>query len=200
MEQPMIIMKIDRIEHILRAAAEITKQKRFILIGSTTIIVRRKHIPANMMMTPEVDIYAPDADDIDEISDLIEGSIGQGSLFHQQYGYYGDGVSPNTAALPSDWRDRSMEYRCQTSPDIIAIVPDENDIALAKAVAYREKDVDWIVHGLRSNILSLDVMYRRLDSMWNPDGPQNLPEREEFVQRMNNLAKIAGIKFDPTSL
>jgi hypothetical protein len=54
------------------------------------------------MQTAEVDIYAFDAPNVEELSDLIDGSIGQDSLFHATFGYYADGVSQETSKY-IDW-------------------------------------------------------------------------------------------------
>jgi hypothetical protein len=73
-----MIMRRRSIDHILRAAAEVTNQTKFVLVGSAAVIARRKHTPLDMMFTPEIDIYAPDSADIELTSELIDGSIGQG--------------------------------------------------------------------------------------------------------------------------
>jgi hypothetical protein len=39
-------------------------------------------------------------------SDLIDGNIGEGSRFHETFGFYAQGVSLKTAVLPAGWRDR----------------------------------------------------------------------------------------------
>ena len=36
-------------------------------------------------------------------ADLIDGSIGEGSPFHQTFGYYAHGVAEETAVLPGGW-------------------------------------------------------------------------------------------------
>jgi hypothetical protein len=74
------------IDHILRAAAGATGQAKFVLVGSAAVIVRLKPVPLNMMYTPEIDIYAPDAEDVELASEQIDGSIGQGSRFHNEFG------------------------------------------------------------------------------------------------------------------
>jgi hypothetical protein len=73
-----MVMRKKKIDHILRAAAAVTKQQKFVLVGSEEVIARAKNIPLGMMFTPEIDIYAPDADDIELVSELIDGNIGQG--------------------------------------------------------------------------------------------------------------------------
>ena len=102
------------IDHILRAAAVITNHRRFVVVGTGTVIITAKHVPASMMLTPEIDLYADGIADPEPISDLIDATIGHGSMFHRTFNYYGDGVGPNTAIMPKDWRFRSTEY---TPPD-----------------------------------------------------------------------------------
>jgi hypothetical protein len=41
-----------------------------------------------------------------ELSDVIDASIGEGSPFHEMFGYYAQGVDERTATLPQAWRDR----------------------------------------------------------------------------------------------
>src|SRR5438270_10909849 len=130
-----MIMRRGSIDHILRAPAGVTGQTRFVLVGSAAVIARRKHIPLDMMFTPEIDSYAPGSADIELTSEMIDGSIGQGSQFHNEFGYYGDGVSPSTSKMPTDWLERAVEYRGEECPGVIAVVPEENDVALAKLAA-----------------------------------------------------------------
>jgi len=52
----------------------------------------------------EADVAAFDDPD-DRKADLIDGSIGEASMFHRSFGYYAQGVSQSTAVLPVGWRD-----------------------------------------------------------------------------------------------
>jgi hypothetical protein len=187
-----VIMKVRSIDHLLRAAANITGQNKFVLVVSAAVIVRRrvrhKNMPADMMMTPEVDIYAPQADDIESISEMIDANIGQGSRFHDEFGYYGDGVSATTAKMPSDWQVRAVEYRGAGCPDVVAVVPEENDVALAKLAAWRDKDQDWLGQGVKYGVLSLKTMITRLDRMPEPNPDHGSPTREALVTRLKTLA------------
>jgi hypothetical protein len=72
------------LHHILRAAREVTAQTRFVVIGSTALIARLKHVPLEMMMSPEADIYSEEDDE--SVAALIDGVLGQGSDFHACYG------------------------------------------------------------------------------------------------------------------
>ena len=43
-------------------------------------------------------------------ADLIDGSIGELSAFQETFGYYAQGVTPETAILPTGWRGRLVPY------------------------------------------------------------------------------------------
>jgi hypothetical protein len=107
---------------------------------------------------------------------MIDGSIGQNSRFHTSFGFYADGVSPGTAKMPFDWMARASKYSSPACPGVTAIVPEENDLALAKLVAWREKDIGWLRAGIAHRILLLDEMESRLDRMPPGDPASAIPE------------------------
>ena len=76
-----------------------------------------------------------------------------------------------------------MLYESPACPGITTIVADPEDIALAKVVAWREKDKDWLKSGLRSGIFSLDRMVARLPRM-----PDAAPASRELTRRLAWLA------------
>jgi hypothetical protein len=188
-----MIMRRKNIDHILRAAADVTKQQKFVLVGSAAVTARAKNVPLDMMDTKEIDIYAPEADDIELASELIDGNIGQGSQFHESFGYYGDGVSPATAKMPSDWMERTIEYHSPECPGVVAIVPEQNDVALAKLAAWREKDQSWLSKGVGAGILSLPTMAGRLSRMPPPNAEGNPPAVEVLWDRLRSLAARAKV-------
>jgi hypothetical protein len=57
--------------------------------------------------------------------------------------------------MPSDWRDRAVEY---VTPDRVAtaICPSIEDIAVAKLCAWREKDRTWLCEAFRSGVANAD--------------------------------------------
>ena len=119
-----------------------------------------------MLVTNEIDLFSPNAPDPALIADLIQGTLGEGSQFHKTFNYAADGVEPSTAKMPSDWQTRTAEYTSPDCPGVTLIVPDPdpdpNDIAIAKLVAWREKDRHWLSIGLTSKILSLARISERL--------------------------------------
>jgi Nucleotidyltransferase of unknown function (DUF6036) len=166
----------------LRAVANITDHTTFVIVGSAAVIARlRGQLPGAMMLTPEVDIFAAGVENPEALSDLIDGSIGQDSIFHRTFGYYADGVSPETSKMPSDWRQRAIECRSPEAPRVTAVIPEENDIALAKLAAWRDKDIEWLKEGVIRGMLSLEKMEERIPLM--PVLREQLQERVEILRR-----------------
>lgn len=157
------MLRRPQIDHILRAAAAVTNHARFVVVGSGAVIIAsRKPVPASMMMTDEIDLYSDGVADHEPLGDLIDGTIGQGSMFHRTFHYYGDGVGPETAIMPLDWRGRSTEYHGAEAPGVVAICPDPHDVALAKLCAWREKDIQWLRDALAAGIIGIAQMRANL--------------------------------------
>jgi hypothetical protein len=72
------------------------------MVDTGAVIATTKHVPAAMTLTREIDIYADGASDPEPIADLIDATIGPGSLFDRTFSYDGDGVGPGTAVMPLD--------------------------------------------------------------------------------------------------
>jgi hypothetical protein len=163
-------MKREALDHLLRAAGEVTGHRRFVLVGSNAIFAWRDAAPEPMSMSREADIYALDVSDeeAEEISDVL-ANIGQMSEFDASFGYYVDGVAPTTAVLPVGWRGRSMVYESPATNGVVAVVPHPDDIALSKLCAGREKDMDWVAAGVQSGLIDLDKVASRVERL--PERP-----------------------------
>jgi hypothetical protein len=174
------MLRRENIDHILRAAAAVTNKSSFVLIGTGAVIATARHIPAFLMMTPEIDLYV-EGDDSEMFSDLIDATIGQGSIFHRTFHYYGDGVSARTAVMPRDWRSRAVTY---TTADqtVQALCPSADDIAVAKMCAWREKDVAWLDKAFTSRIALVEQVERLLRHGLPPEAPDAM-ELSRRLQR-----------------
>ena len=83
-----------QLEHIIRAAGVIADTQDLIVIGSQAILGQFPGAPEELLLSDEADIF-PRADP--SRSELIDGSIGQGSPFEKTFGYYAHGVDETTA-------------------------------------------------------------------------------------------------------
>ena len=158
-----------QIAHLLRAVAGVTGHASFVMVGTGAVIARSKVLTLDLMRTREIDVYAADTPDADRLSDLIDGSIGEGSPFDETFGYYAHGVSAATACLPDDWAVRAT--RLAIPGGAACLCPEENDIALAKLCAWRQKDRDWLAAGLATGLLDIAAMQARSTTISNPNAP-----------------------------
>lgn len=108
-------MQRSQLEHVIRAAAEITNQYEFVVIGSQSILGTVEHPPADCTLSMEVDLHPLNAP---ELADLIDGAIGELSFFHDHFGYCAQGVGPDTAHLTTGWEGRLTRLqRVRELPD-----------------------------------------------------------------------------------
>lgn len=127
---------------IIRASGDITDQYEFVIVGSQSMlgsIPRPEHV---FTVSMEADIYPLQAP---ELADKIDGAIGEGSQFHKTYGYYAQGVGPETAVLPKDWTRRVHRVQNSNTNDRVGYCLDVLDLFLAKAIAGREKDREFCI-------------------------------------------------------
>lgn len=139
------------LEHLIRAAADVTKEYEFVIIGSQSILGPIPNPPVELTMSMEADIYPMNAEDK---SDQIDGALGEGSPFHEMYGYYAQGVGSNTACLPEGWKDRLQRIQNARTNDGVGYCLDVLDLFMAKTAASREKDREFNIALLRHGYVS----------------------------------------------
>jgi len=86
------------------------------------------------------------------LADKVDGAIGEGSKFHEQFGYYAQGVAPDTATLPSGWQRRLVRVENANTGGYAGLCLEVHDLAISKYVAGREKDLEFTrelaLHGM----------------------------------------------------
>ena len=135
-------MNRSELEHIVRASAEITGEREFIVIGSQAILGKVPDAPRSLRESMELDIYPRNRP---EKSEMIDGAIGELSQFHKTHQFYAHGIGPGTATLPKDWETRLIAVTSQATNGAIAWCLDPHDIAYSKLAAGREKDLDYVL-------------------------------------------------------
>lgn len=126
------------LEHIIRACSEITQEYELVVIGSQAILGSYPNPPAELTVSAEADIYPLNNP---ALSDMIDGAIGEGSVFHETNGYYAQGVDIHTAKLPADWRDRVVRIPEVSFAAGVGYCIGVLDLFLSKAAAGRPKDM-----------------------------------------------------------
>ena len=161
-------MKRVELEHVLRASAAITLDNSFVVVGSQAVLLEFPDAPAELLLSNELDLYPAVHP---ERSELIDGAIGQLSMFHDTFGYYADGVGPETAVMPADWMSFANLYYIG---ELTAICPDLHDITVSKCVAGRDKDAAWVRALLRHDMIKIHRLVERLGQL---DPVLHPPER-----------------------
>ncbi|MEO6847716.1 MAG: DUF6036 family nucleotidyltransferase [Chthoniobacterales bacterium] len=133
-----------------------TKEKEFVVIGSQAILAKFPNPPRILTRSIEADIYPLNAP---EKSDAIDGAIGEMSQFHETFGYYAHGVAPETAVLPSKWKERVVKLLVSSHEDnITAHCLHPLDVAYSKLAAGREKDTEYIREMVRCDLIKAGAL------------------------------------------
>jgi len=148
-------MRRDQMEHILRAAAAVTNERDFVVIGSQALLASLTELPPPLNKSMELDLY-PLANPA--AADLIDGTIGELSPFDETFGYYGHGVAPETAVLPAAWRDRAVIVANENTGGARGICIGPADLAIAKLAAGREKDFMFVRAMISEGIVTADAI------------------------------------------
>ncbi|HXS27569.1 MAG TPA: DUF6036 family nucleotidyltransferase [Steroidobacteraceae bacterium] len=147
------------LEHIIRAAGSIAKDSEIIIIGSQSVLGQFPRAPAELLASTEADVFPRNHP---ERADLIDIQIGEGSTFHQEFGYYAQGVDERAATLPSGWRDRLVRIDNPNTNGIAGLCLEVHDLAVSKYVAAREKDLEFTRELARHRMTERQVLLERL--------------------------------------
>ena len=161
-----------QLEHVIRAAATIAGDSEIIVIGSQAILGRYPDAPPELVVSADVDLYPRHHP---ERADLIEGSIGELSPFHETYGYYAQGVGVRTAVLPEGWETRLVKVPTSAGTGLCL---EPHDLVIAKYVAGREKDRDYVRAAARHRLVEQATLLERLErTPIDPERRQGLREQ-----------------------
>lgn len=152
-------MQKRQLDHVLRAAGRITGDKEFVIIGSQALHARYPDLPDDIVRSAEVDLIASQETDRTEWLN----AIGADSPFHESFGYYADPIDETTATLPNDWKKRLISLPPGDTEGVTGLCLDPHDLAIAKYVARREKDLAFTRELARRGIVDRDQLFTLLE-------------------------------------
>lgn len=152
-------MRRDQLEHLIRAAAQIADDDQIVIVGSQAILGAHPEAPEDLLRSVEADLYPREFPDR---AIVIDGAIGEGSPFHETFGYYAHGVGPETSTLAPGWEDRLVPVRNPNTRDATGLCLEPNDAVAAKLVAGRDHDVAFATSALRAGIVDEATLRERL--------------------------------------
>lgn len=148
-------------EHVIRAASEIVGGE-MVVIGSQAILASFPDAPADLLRSMEADVY-PRAATTPE--GLIDGAIGDGSYFHDSFGYYAHEVGPETVIGPAGWEDRLVRLeavaRVGSQRPSVAWCLEPHDLVLAKLAAGRGRDWEFAAEAIRAQLVDPTTLRKR---------------------------------------
>ncbi|HLH53452.1 MAG TPA: DUF6036 family nucleotidyltransferase [Verrucomicrobiae bacterium] len=168
------------LEHIIRASSGITNQKEIVIVGSQSILGKFPNANQRLLVSMEADVFPLEQP---QLSDQIDGAIGERSLFHQTFGYYAHGVSENTAVLPNNWKERLIAVQNQNTGGGTGLCLEPHDLAASKLAAGREKDLEFVQVMLSERMIQASVLNERIRTLpLSPDQLNTILSRLERIK------------------
>ncbi len=159
-------VKREQFEHAIRAAGAVLGVHEVLVIGSQALHASvAGDLPPEASRSVEVDVAAMSGDAEGRMADLIDGSIGEASMFHATFGYYAQGVVEATAVLPAGWRDRLVRFETSGTNGVAAWCLEPHDLWVSKAIAGRPKDIEFCQALVDRGLVRGDVLRARVAQM-----------------------------------
>src|SRR3954453_14152242 len=159
-------MRREDLHHVVAAAAQITDESEFVVVGSQSILGSHPDAPEALLRSQEVDIYPRRAPDK---AINIEGALGDGSPFQQTFGYYAHAVGPETAKAPRGWEERLVVIDIPPRPNsavrAVAFCLEPHDLILSKLAANRERDWEFANAALLARLVQASVLLERVGEL-----------------------------------
>lgn len=176
-------MRLEDLRRLFARARELCGETDYVVLGSLAVLGCEGEVPARMAASIDVDAFTKG--DPERVFDL-DASLGQGSPFEAEHGYYLDPISPRVATLPEGWEGRLV--RRQLEPELAAWFLEPNDAAISKYARLEPRDREWIRPGLRAGVISMPILERRFAETVFLDGAEATRAREALERDRGWLA------------
>lgn len=184
-------MRFEQFAHVVGAAANVVGEDEIVVVGSQAVLGTHRDAPGPLLRSMEADVYPRKSP---EKAEAIDGALGDGSQFHRTFGYYAHGVGPETAKAPRGWEERLVRVAIGRRPSSrhrpVALCLAMTDLMLAKCVAGREQDWDFVREALHAGLVDLRHLERAV-----PDLPVDAAVKER-VRRMLDALGTGGNAYD----
>ena len=156
-------MKYEQLEHAIRAACDVAEDTELYIFGSQAILGNYPDAPESLRSSIEVDVQPKNKP---EMTDFVDGALGQESPFHRTHGFYIHGISIDAATLPEGWEERTIPvshfYRTGGCTGHCIEV---YDLAASKLVAFRPKDREFVTVLLSERLIDYAVLVERISHL-----------------------------------
>jgi hypothetical protein len=149
-------MKRQELKAALRAAANVAREREFVVLGSQAVHAHSRRVPAEVLLSQECDLYPRNHA---EAATLLDRQLGRNSAFARKHGFYVDVVSPEIAILPEGWEKRTNRFRVGS---ITAFCLEIHDLLASKLAAGRLKDLELTGAILKLRLADLRTLRTRI--------------------------------------
>ena len=186
-------MRREDLRRLFARARDLCGETDYVVFGSLAVLGYAGEVPPRMAASLDVDAFTKH--EPGRIFDLAP-SLGQGSPFEAEHGYYLDPTSPRVATLPAGWEGRLT--RIQLEPNLAAWFLEPNDTAVSKYARMEPRDREWIRPGLRAGVLSLAIVEARFERTTFIDADESTRARRALEEDRRWLgARLRGGRRGP---
>jgi hypothetical protein len=135
-----------------------TRPKRIIVLGSSSLLAGAPDLGEKgrpLELSLDVDLLVEPCDA--RQAGVLHEAIGEGSLFHREYGVYADFMRPGIVeTFPAGWQKRCVLLDGDRAVRCLSPI----DLAIIKLQLGREKDVDLLRALLKAGIISIGALQK----------------------------------------
>jgi hypothetical protein len=151
----------DQLEHAIRAACDVAEDSEVWVFGSQAILGEFPDAPEALRASIEVDMQPKNRPDK---ADLVDGALGEMSVFHKTHDFYVHGLLIDGSAFPQGWQHRTKPVVDEISTrGKIGWCVEIHDLAASKLAAYREKDRDFVRTLLIERMIASETLIARIN-------------------------------------
>lgn len=154
-------MTYEELMHAIRAAADVAGVTELFVFGSQAVLLRLPNAPVDLRQSVELDVAVLAHP---ELTDRIDGLLGEESRFHSTYGYYVHGVDLAAAILPMGWEQRLTTDTFENGR-VRVTSPELHDLAASKLAAGREKDYRYVAVLIREDVIEPRKLLQRVSRL-----------------------------------
>lgn len=151
-------MRIRSLKQLIDIVKAMTRPKQITVLGSSSLLASNPDLgekgrPLELSLDADLLVEPCDAGQ----AGVLHEAIGEGSLFHKEYGVYADFMRPEIVeTFPAGWQQRCIILGRDRSVRCLNPI----DLALVKLKLGREKDVVLLQSMLKSGVITLSALQK----------------------------------------
>ena len=164
-------MHLRSLRQLIDIVKAMARPRRITVLGSSSLLAGRPDLGEKgrpLELSLDADMLVDPCDS--RQAGVLHEAIGEGSLFHREYGVYADFMRPEIVeTLPDGWEKRCIVLDQDKSVRCL----NPMDLAIVKLKLGRDKDVDLLIAMIKTGVITLSALRKVYQST-------SMGEREMF--------------------